>query len=68
MDIFQGLKFEPNAEIGENSHLRMDTSSEILAASGARKPCALRLKAHLQKVIPGLHVLTCTKASPQLLS
>jgi hypothetical protein len=26
MDIFRGLKFSPNAEIGENSHSRMDTS------------------------------------------
>ena len=31
MDIFQGLKFEPNAEIGENSHLRMDTNCHALA-------------------------------------
>jgi len=26
MGVSPGLKFEPNAEIGENSHLRMDTS------------------------------------------
>ncbi|PIY23402.1 MAG: hypothetical protein COZ11_09615, partial [Deltaproteobacteria bacterium CG_4_10_14_3_um_filter_51_14] len=25
IDVFRGLKFEPNAEIGENSHFRMDT-------------------------------------------
>jgi len=27
MDVFRGLEFEPNAEIGENSHLRMGTNS-----------------------------------------
>jgi hypothetical protein len=26
MDIFRGLKFSPNAEIGENSHSWMDTN------------------------------------------
>ena len=26
MDVFRGLKIEPNAEIGENSHFRMGTS------------------------------------------
>jgi len=27
------------------------------AASAAREPCALRLEAHLQDLIPGLHAL-----------
>jgi hypothetical protein len=36
MDIFRGLKFSPNAEIGENSHSRMDTNySGIQEPAGA---------------------------------
>jgi len=28
MEVFRGLKFEPNAEIGENSHLLMHTGQK----------------------------------------
>jgi len=37
--------------------------ARVDAASAAWEPCALRLKAHLQKLVPGLR-----KAIPQLLS
>jgi len=41
--------------------------SGVGAASAAREPCALRLKAHLQNLIPGLHVLICAKPFPPII-
>jgi len=47
---------------------RISQKSGVGAASAAREPCALRLKAHLQKLIPGLHVQVCAKPTLQFLS
>ncbi|RJQ75581.1 MAG: DUF882 domain-containing protein [Desulfobacteraceae bacterium] len=57
MDIFRGLKFPPNTEIGENSHFWMDTNVLFMTAMmmvRASRTAVLLLAAGLLLTMPGL--------------
>ncbi len=52
MDIFRGLKFSPNAEIGENSHFRMDTIYSGRSSGSTQTMCSLLMKRVLLLAVP----------------